>query len=273
MDSIGALIVLAALALGGLCLGCTSAEPDTAGSGRVIYVSPSGRHGARGSAEAPLRGVQEALDQAYAGDTVHLRPGLYRERVCFKHGGEHRRPVTLEGEPGAILDGSEPVTLHWEPRDDISPGVYVARTPFWSNDGDAPWAYGLHVPGAPFFPFTVTADGKLVTALDERRVDPATQEDPKWHWPTSFRDGIGPYRPETDSGWEGVRALVLYRWKQQELLIRFQDDRDPSTVMITVSPTDPVVTIQGVDRCVVRGLTIQNGAKGVYIERSLGSVV
>lgn len=273
MDSIGALTVLSALALGGLCLSCASAQPDAAGSGRVIYVSPTGRPGAPGTAEAPLGSVQDALDEATAGDTVHLRPGLYRERVRFKHSGEYRRPVTLEGEPGAILDGSEPVTLQWEPRDDIAPGVYAARTPFWPGDGDAPWAYGLHVPGAPFFPFTVTADRKLVTALDERRVDPATQEDPKWHWPYIFKHGIGPYRPETDSGWEGVRALVMYRWKQQELLIRFQDNRDPRTMAITISPTDPVVTIQGVDRCVVRGLTIRNGAKGVYVERSLGSVV
>jgi hypothetical protein len=253
---------------------CAGAVSGPAGGGRVIYVSPSGQPGAPGAAEAPLGGVQEALDRAVAGDTVHLRAGLYRERVRFKHSGEYQRPVVLEGEPGAVLDGSEPVTLEWEPRDDIAPGVYAARAPFWSNEGEAPWAYGLHVPGAPFFPFTLTAEGKIVTALDERKVDPATQEYAEWHWPAIFRNGIRPFhRRETDSGWEGVKALVMYRRQEQELLIRFQDNRDPNATAITVSPTDPVVTIQGVDRCVVRGLAIRNGAKGVYIENSLGSVV
>ncbi|MFB3882930.1 MAG: NosD domain-containing protein [Armatimonadota bacterium] len=272
MDSIGVLIVAAALVAGALCRCCAAAGSACPG-GRTIYVSPAGRSGAPGSREAPLGSVQEALDVAVAGDTVHLLPGAYRERVQFRRSGEYLRPVTLEGEPGAILDGSEPVMLRWEPRPDIGPGVYAAHTPFWPSDGEAPWSYGLYVPGAPFFPFTITADGKIVTALEEWRVDPERQEDPKWQWPRIFRDGIGPYRPDTDSGWEGVKALVMYRRKQQELLIRFQDGRDPNQTAITVSPMDPVITIQGTDRCVVRGVTIRNGAKGVYIENSLGSVV
>ena len=265
---------IVALALGALSLCCTLTSSEGSVGGRIIYVSPTGQSGAPGTAEAPLARVQEALDQARAGDTVRVRPGAYRERVTFRHSGEYQLPVTLEGEPGAILDGSEPVTLHWEPRPDIGPGVYAARTPFWRTEGAFPGAYGLHMPGTPFFPFTVTAEGKLVTALDEREVDPGTQEYPEWHWAAIFRNGITPhYRRETDSGWEGVKALVMYRRQQQELLIRFRDDRDPNTTPITVSPTDPVIAIQGVDRCVVRGLTIRNGAKGVYIEKSLGSVV
>jgi hypothetical protein len=252
MDAVSASTPLALLAL---CLcGGVACSAAPAGGRIIIHVAPDGRPGAPGTAEAPLGSVQEALDRAQAGDTVRLRPGVYRERVAFKHGGERNRPITLEGEPGAIVDGSEAVPLQWESRPDIAPGVYAAKV--------------------PFFAFTVIADGKLVTALQERRVDPARQKDPKWQWPAIFRDGIGPTRDDgATSGWDGVKALVLYRHEQEELLIRFQDNRDPNTVPITVSPRDPVVTISGVDRCVVRGIAIGNGAAGVHIEKSLGSVV
>jgi len=231
-----------------LSLSCAaSAGQPTAPQGTVIYVAPSGKPGAPGTPEAPLGSVQEALGRARAGDTVHLRPGVYRERVSFQHGGGYGKPVTLEGEPGAVIDGSEPVELHWTPADDIAPGVFRAHL--------------------SFFPFTVTADGKIVTALDERRVDPAATKDPNWHWPTIFRQGILP------SAWEGVKALVMYRREQQELLLRFQDSRNPQTVAITVAPQEPVVRISGANRCVVRGLALRNAAYGVLIEHSLGSVV
>ncbi|MFB3882928.1 MAG: right-handed parallel beta-helix repeat-containing protein [Armatimonadota bacterium] len=276
MSALGAsaaLLVTASL-LSGLCCGHAAIGTETTASGRMIYVSPCGEPGALGTADAPLASVQEALDRAVAGDTVHLRPGVYRERVSFRHSGEYLRPVTLEGEPGAILDGSEPVTLHWEPRPETGPDVYAAPAPFWPVVDRVPEAYDAYVPGTPFFPFTVTADGKIVTALNERRSSPPDQEDPKWHWPHLFRNGVGPYRARDNATpWEGVKALVMYRRQERELLIRFADGRDPNAVEITVSPMDPIITIQGLDRCVVRGLTIRNGAKGVYIEDSLGSVV
>jgi hypothetical protein len=237
----------------GLLWACGGVGYGDQARGRIIQVAAEGKPGAAGTAEAPLRSVQEALDRAEAGDTVHVRPGVYRERVSFRRGGSYGRPVTLEGEPGAVLDGSEPVALHWEPRADIASGVYAA-----------------HV---SFFAFTVIAEGKLVTALDERRVDPAKQQDPKWQWPSIFNNGVGPTRRDTDSGWEGVKALAMYRHKEQELLIRFQGDLDPRAMAITAAPREPVVRISGANRCVVRGLSLRNAAYGVYIEKSLGSVV
>ena len=231
--------------------GCAQpASPE----GAIIYVAPTGHSGAPGTADSPLASVQEALDSAQAGDTVRLRLGVYRERVAFKHGGEYGKPVVLEGEAGAIIDGSEPVPLDWQPADDVAPGVYRAHVPFEV--------------------FTVTAGGKIVTALNERRVDPATQKDPKWQWPNILRDGIGPTRKDgATSGWDGVKGLVMYRRDQQELLIRFKGDLDPRTMTITVAPEEPVVSITGTNRCVVRGLTLRNAAHGVYIQSSLGSVV
>jgi nitrous oxidase accessory protein len=43
--------------------------------------------------------IGEALEAARPGDTVHVGAGVYREHLVIK------KPVTLRGEPGAIIDG------------------------------------------------------------------------------------------------------------------------------------------------------------------------
>jgi hypothetical protein len=232
-----------------------------------VYISPTGKNGAAGTRGEPLLRVQEGLDRATAGTTVHLLPGVYRERVVFKQGGVAKFPVTLEGEPGAILDASDPVALDWKPADDIGKGVYKTALT------------------APVI--TVTLDGKIVTILDERRVDPdvvakilekgknkaalgVVPENvytPDWAWPILMVKGVGP------SAWDGVKALAIYSEKRRELFLRIQGDVDPRMRKITVAPRVPSVSIQGVDRCVVRGLTLRNGWQGVFIEGSIGSVV
>lgn len=216
----------------------------------VIHVAPGGSPGADGSERAPFGSVQAALDRAGAGDTVRLRAGVYRERVAFKNGGRHGAPVTLEGEPGAILDGSYEVTLDWQPAPDVAPGTWRAKV-------DQPVR-------------VLVAEGKSVTMLrdDWVRVGKARHGE-QWEYPNLFHNGVGP------SGWEAVRALALYRFKERELLVRFQGDLDPRTMDIAVGPVaeNPIVEINGVDRCVVRGLTLRNAGGGVRIQRSLGSVV
>jgi len=211
---------------------------------RVLRVSSAGA--------AKFTNIQSALDAAEAGDTVRVAPGIYRERIRFRHGGRSGAPIVLDGEPGAILDASSPVELRWQPAPDIGEGVY--RAPL------------------DWFPFTVTADGKIVTTLDEKRTSTPDAPPPPhgWKrilWREAFVHGVGP------SGWEGVKALAMYRHAERELLLRFGDLADPRTRPITVAPRDPAILISGVDRCVVRGLAIRNAATGVLIERSLGSVV
>lgn len=212
----------------------------------VLHVSP-----APGASAYPT--IQAALDAARAGDTVLLAPGVYRERVRFAHSGAHGAPVTLAGEPGAIIDGSTPVELNWVPAPDIAPGVWRASV--------------------DFMPFTVTANGQTITTLDEKRTSFDSKKETnaidanKIEWRDAFKNGI------RRSGWDGVRALAMYRQKQRELILRFQHDIDPRTMNITVAPREPVVLIDGADRCVVRGITLRNSAIGVQIANSLGSVV
>ena len=232
-----------------------------------LYVTPAGRNGASGTKVEPLARIQEALDRATPGTTVHLAPGVYRERVCFNQGGVANFPVTLEGEPGAVIDASDPITLEWKPADDLGPGVYKAAL------------------AAPVI--TVTVDDKIVTILDERRVDPENVRKvlargknkqalgvvpenvytPDWAWPMIFQKGIGP------SGWEGVKALVMYSDNRKELILRLRGNPDPRKLKLTVAPRLPAIAIRGVDRCVVRGVTIRYAWQGVLVEHSAGSTV
>jgi nitrous oxidase accessory protein NosD len=82
------------------------ARPD--GTPRTWHVSPTGRDGAPGRADAPLRSIQEAVDHAAPGDTILLQPGIYAEPVRFHRGGTEGRPITLRAVERwkAILDGA-----------------------------------------------------------------------------------------------------------------------------------------------------------------------
>lgn len=199
----------------------------------------------------PGESIQAALDNAQPGDTIRLASGVYHERVVLNRSGAHAKPITLEGETGAILDGSENIKLDWQPAPEVAPGAYRAKVPI------------------PVFTFT--GDGKIVTMLREDRVKPgATEKDKEgnlWDYTKLFARGVGP------SQWEGVKALALYLSGPKELLVRFQNDLDPRTLKTTIAPREPIIHIKNTHRCVVRNLALRNGAYGVLIENSIGSVV
>lgn len=94
-----------------------------------------------GSARSPLRTIGAALERAGPGDTVIVRPGIYRELVSLRRSGEPDRPVTVraEGTEPAIVSGAEPVA-GWEKWSD--PG----KRPIWRRRGWGDWAsYGANV--------------------------------------------------------------------------------------------------------------------------------
>ncbi len=161
--------------------------------------------------------------------------------------------MVLEGAgPSVIIDGSTPVDLAWEPAPDIGPGVY--RAPL------------------DFFPFTVTANGQTLTTLDEKRTGSADTPAPKQGmpailWKDAFVNGVG------STGWNGVKALAMYRQHEKELLVRFKDQLDPRNMTMTVAPREPVVDTNGQDFTVVRNLTLRNSAIGVLVQGSANSMV
>ncbi|MBL9115215.1 MAG: immunoglobulin domain-containing protein [Verrucomicrobiaceae bacterium] len=71
------------------------------------YVSTTGSDTAAGSLAAPWRNVQRAVTAARAGDTIHVRGGVYSERVTFNNrSGTSNARITLKSYNGeqAVLD-------------------------------------------------------------------------------------------------------------------------------------------------------------------------
>ncbi len=69
-----------------------------------------------GSADRPFPTIQQAALKAVPGDTVHVRPGVYRERVMPVRGGEPGKPIRYISEQrhGAVVKGSDPWTQPWK---------------------------------------------------------------------------------------------------------------------------------------------------------------
>lgn len=69
-----------------------------------------------GSLRSPLKTINAAAERAGPGDTVLIRPGVYRERVCPARGGTARKPITYAAEvKGTVfIRGSDVVRLPWQ---------------------------------------------------------------------------------------------------------------------------------------------------------------
>ena len=98
----------------------TQPEPEVPTQGRLRYVVP-GEGGGSGTEEDPFRGVEEANDQAQAGDVFLLAPGTYG-RPKLDKGGDPERPIVWSASPGQ----APPV---WS-------GAWVGA--------DHVWLFGLH---------------------------------------------------------------------------------------------------------------------------------
>jgi len=91
------------------------------------YVDAGAADGGDGSEKNPFRTIQRAADSAVAGDEVIVAPGIYRESVVPKNGGEPGKPVVFRSEKigGAHITGAEELK-GWEREDG---DVFVARVP------------------------------------------------------------------------------------------------------------------------------------------------
>lgn len=84
-----------------------------------LWVDAGSAAGGDGSAARPFRTIQAAALAAQPGDTVRVRPGIYRERVMPPRGGEAGRPIRYVSEVrhGAVVKGSEVWTPAWRPEE------------------------------------------------------------------------------------------------------------------------------------------------------------
>ena len=91
---------------------------------RIIVVDQAG-------AGKAFRSINEAAKPALPGDTVLVRPGIYREHVAIERGGTAARPLTIRAEtPGTVfVRGSEPWSPRWK-RAGKSGEVFEAPLPW-----------------------------------------------------------------------------------------------------------------------------------------------
>lgn len=70
-----------------------------------LYVSPSGKDGAAGTREQPWRTIGRAASELKPGDTVHVQPGTYVEKISLKRSGSEGSPITLQADGAVIVSG------------------------------------------------------------------------------------------------------------------------------------------------------------------------
>jgi lysophospholipase L1-like esterase len=163
-----------------------AAAPD---GGTTYHVAPTGDDAASGAADAPFRTIQRAADAAQAGDTILVRPGVYRERVAPRRGGIEGKPITYRSveRHAAIIKGSDVWAPEWH---DEGGGIFSAAVdealftdtahvdganPFRVASSATPWGRE----GRPEHAraeagdkrFKLTADANLVYSLGQVFVD------------------------------------------------------------------------------------------------------
>ena len=86
------------------------------GTGRQIYVSPTGNDNGAGTEADPYKTIGKAHSVSVAGDYIHVLPGTYRESVTITRSGSSSAYITYKAEgAGVILDSSHPGFLDGTP--------------------------------------------------------------------------------------------------------------------------------------------------------------
>ena len=129
----------------------------------IIYVSATTKRSGDGSKEAPFKTISQAAELAVAGDEVLVAPGVYREWVNPKNGGEsdgERITYRSEITGKAVITGAEPVK-NWKA---YKGGVWAARIPNGLFGGYNPYTSLIkgdwYVPATPVHTGEVYLNGK-----------------------------------------------------------------------------------------------------------------
>ncbi len=69
------------------------------------YVHTDGDDDANGSQSAPWSNLQDSVDKLKPGDTLHVMPGVYHEKIYINVSGAAGKPITIKGQPGAVISG------------------------------------------------------------------------------------------------------------------------------------------------------------------------
>ncbi len=114
----------------------TRPEPQVGTISQTWYVDPTGNDANSGSSGAPFKTIGKAFTVVQPGQEIRVRAGTYHEMVDTPRSGNSSQWIHLTGEPGAILDGSDPTLLHTTWTHEIG-SVY--SIPWTSTAGAARW--------------------------------------------------------------------------------------------------------------------------------------
>ena len=98
-----------------------------------IFVSTSGNDNNPGTENAPLQTLQKAVDQARAGDTVRILPGIYRSNTTITTRGTAEKPLKIMGTRSAdgnlqsILEAESKILTAWTPAPEIGENVWKIK--------------------------------------------------------------------------------------------------------------------------------------------------
>jgi Right handed beta helix region/Protein of unknown function (DUF1565) len=99
-------IFAAALGLGLLAaLPIPFATRSSYAAAKVYYVGPAGSDANGGTADAPFKSIQKAIDLAQPGDTISLASGIYMQDVRSRRAGTAAAPITITGPSRAVIKG------------------------------------------------------------------------------------------------------------------------------------------------------------------------
>lgn len=90
----------------------TRRAPSTTPTGATWYVATNGNDANSGSSTAPLATLQAAAAKANPGDQIRVRAGIYYQSLDVPRSGSSTALIHVVGDAGAILDGSDPASLH-----------------------------------------------------------------------------------------------------------------------------------------------------------------
>jgi len=198
------------------------------------FVAPNGDDSAMGTQAQPFRTIQKAVNVAQPGDVISAASGLYRERITFPNSGVADKPIILQGEPGAIINGADIVT-GWTA---AGGGVYSKPT---SSFGYTPQAL-------------IWNDKQSVWQSDNTQHTTNIGRDSAQSW------WIGRYL------FGGNVSGVTY--------IRKWDNSNPNIDTVEIAPKNVgVVTLKDKNFITIRGFTIKNGHDCVRIDGGGNNVI
>jgi Right handed beta helix region/Protein of unknown function (DUF1565) len=90
----------------------TRPEPTVGTISKTYTVATNGSDTNPGTATAPFRTIGKAVSVVQPGQEIQVQPGTYYESIDTPRSGASGAFIHLTGQPGAILDGSDPSLLH-----------------------------------------------------------------------------------------------------------------------------------------------------------------